>query len=321
MPIHMRPGTRLMTEKEPRPRRRDWPPPGSAPHRVTDHDMKDGWKGVARKHGLDVQYLIRHNFRSNNSDEVNWYLREYVGCNIATDDLNNWMFSSSARPGIIYLPINKTDTRVIEGDEHVIEGRKTIQSPFAQEFTVQKGASDPVVDTFNKLFDAMQLIEIGLGILGAGLPLGPVLLIPIMTAQQFILVGAPHESAIRDLQKKYILEGLTRGIVLAADGRSPQWIQSHGFTQKVPINSITYPQYGKHFQGLYNTALVAGIAHGQQFNTVASKNLFVALRTRMTDYARSEYSGDSGSWSGSKWMDYYRLCARILENRIKFAGP
>jgi hypothetical protein len=30
----MRPGTKLKTEKEPQPRRRDWPPPGSVPHRV-----------------------------------------------------------------------------------------------------------------------------------------------------------------------------------------------------------------------------------------------------------------------------------------------
>lgn len=311
MPIRMRPGATLRTEKEPRPRRRDWPPPGSVPHRVTDHDMKDGWNGVARKHGVDVQYLIRHNFRTDNSDEVNWYLREYVGCNVATDDLNNWMFSSSAQPGIIYVP----GTRVINGDDHVIEGRKIIQSPFAKEF---EGVSDPVVDTFSKMFDAMTLIETGLGILGSGLPLGPILMIPIMTAAQFILVGAPHEAALRDLQKKYVLEGLTRGIVLAAEPRSPQWIQSHGFVQKVPINSITYRQYGKHFQGLYNTALVAGIAHGEKFNRVASKNLFVALRARMTEYSRSQYSGDSNSWSDSKWIDYYRLCARILESTIKF---
>jgi hypothetical protein len=236
-----------------------------------------------------------------------------VGCNLATDDLENWMFSSSANPGIIYVPFSK-----IDADAHVMEGRKTIDSPFAKEFTPDKGPGDPVVDTFNKLFDVMQLIELGLGILGSGLPLGPVFLIPIMTAQQFIIMGAPHESALRELQKKYILEGLTRGIVLAADGRSPRWIQSQGFTQQAPIVSRTYPRYGKHFQGLYNSAFVAGIAHGQRFNTVASKNLFVAIRARMTDYARSEYSGDPKSWSDSKWIDYYRLCARILESRMKF---
>jgi hypothetical protein len=317
MPIRMRPGARLRTEKEPQQPRRDWPPPGSIPYPVKDHDMKDGWKGVAQKHGVDVRYLIWHNFRTNDPDEVNWYLRKYVGCNVATDDHNNWMFSTSASPGIIYLPINKTDTRVINGDGHVIEGRKTIDSPMAKEFS---GYSDPVVDTFNKMFDTMQMIEIGLGILGRGLPLGgPILMIPILTAQQFVLVGAPTESAIRELQKKYVKEGLTRGIVLAADGRSAQWIESHGFVEKKPINSITYPQYGKHFQGLYNTALVAGIAHGRQFNTVASKNLFVALQKRMTDYAKSLYSGDPKSWSGSKWIDYYRLCARILEGQLKFS--
>jgi hypothetical protein len=259
--------------------------------------------------------LIWHNFRTDNPDEVNWYLRNYVGCNVATDDLNNWMFSSSARPGIIYVPVNKD--RVIDADDHIITGRKTQKSPFAKEFEVP---SDPVLDAFNKLFDAQQLVEIGLAIVGSGIELGPLILIPLMTAQQFILVGAPHEGALRELQKKYALEGLTRGIVMAADGRSGEWIQSHGFVQKAPINSITYQAYGKHFQGLYNTALIAGIAHGKLFNTVASKNLFVEIRKRMNDYSRAEYSGDPKSWSGSKWINYYRLCARILEAKIRFAG-
>ena len=198
------------------------------------------------------------------------------------------------------MPVNRTGTRVIDADDHVIEGRPSIQSPFAKEFEVP---SDPVVDTFNKMFDAIQLIEIGLAIVGSGLPLGPLILIPLMTAQQFVLVGAPHEAAIRELQKKYVLEGLTRGIVLAADGRSGEWIQSNGFTQQWPINSITYPAYGKHFQGLYNTALVAGIAHGRQFTDAGSENLFRDLRKRMTDYARCALIWRTGSSSPDEYRD------------------
>jgi hypothetical protein len=41
----------------------------------------------------------------------------------------------------------------------------------------------------------------------------------------------------------------------------------------------------------------------------------------MRDYATSEYSGEPKGWSDGKWEDYYRLCARILESRIKFTGP
>jgi hypothetical protein len=326
MPKPLRPGTRLRTEKEPRPRRQDWPPPGSIPYQVTDLDMKDGWKGVARKHGVDVQHLIRHNFRTNDPDEVNWYLREYVGCNVTTDDLNNWMFSSSAKPGKIYLPIDKTptpETRVINGDDHEIVGRKTtVQSSFAKKLMVRRGPNDPVLETFGKGFDAMDLIEIGLALLSRPGLLPPHFMIVTLPASQFARLGALHEPAIRELQKKYILEGLTRGIVLAADGRTPQWIEAHGFFQKWPIDSATYPRYAKQFQDFYNTALAAGIAHGQEMsNTVASTNLFVAIQARMTDYAKSEYSGDYKRWSDTKCKDYYRLCARILESQIKFSGP
>ncbi|MPZ56543.1 MAG: hypothetical protein GEU91_08620 [Rhizobiales bacterium] len=310
MPIRMPKNTRLATEKPvvKNPLAVNYRPPKSIPYRVTDNDTKGGWKEVALRNNVDVQKLIWFNFRTNNSDEVNWYLRRNTGCNLATDNRLNWMFSSSADPGIIYLPIDKIDM-----DPHVIESRGTIFSPFAQEF---QGPHNPV-DILNKAFDAMQLIEIGLAIVGSGLPLGPFALMVLMTAQQFVLVGAPHEAALNELRKKQILEGLTRGIVLAADGRSPKWIQDHGFVMPHPLNNVKYPQYGKQLQGIYNTSLVAGIAHGQQFNTVGSKALFMGLRAKMTDYARSEYSGNPDNWSDRKWEEYYRLCAAILQPTIK----
>ncbi|MER8612611.1 hypothetical protein [Mesorhizobium sp. M0435] len=73
---------------------RTYRPGASFTYRVTDHDTPESWAGVARKHGLDPSRLI--NFETDNPDEVNWYLRHYVGCDVATDDRQNWMFSSSA---------------------------------------------------------------------------------------------------------------------------------------------------------------------------------------------------------------------------------
>jgi hypothetical protein len=305
MPIRMPLNAHLRTERKPLlPLPRTYRPGASFTYRVTDLDTREGWASVARKYGLDVRRLIRFNFETENSDEVNWYLRNYVGCDVATDDRQNWMFSSSANPGIIYLP-----NKVVDGDGHVFESRKTISSNFAFEFS---GPGSPL-DTIGKVFDAMQMLDA----VGLMPELGAVLGIVLPTVGQFVIVGAPHEAALNELRKTQILEGLSLGIVMTADERTPQWIDAHGFVKKVPVNNVNYREYGKQLQGLYNTSLLKGIAHGKQFNSVARKNLFMFLQAQMIDATRKLYSEKPESWSGEKWGDYYRVCAGILRRKMK----
>jgi hypothetical protein len=92
---------------------RDFVPQGSIRYKVQD---QDSWEVLAQRFGasaaasFDPWYLIRFNYpnlpRDNDqaSLEVNWYLREYVGCKVLTEDRRNYRFSSSASPGYIYLP-------------------------------------------------------------------------------------------------------------------------------------------------------------------------------------------------------------------------
>jgi hypothetical protein len=92
---------------------RDYTPNFSRPYKVRDNDT---WSTCAARAQTDLQAsigtweLIRFNFPSlpqNKRDatlEVNWYLLNYIGCNKATADRKNLIFSSSANPGIIYLP-------------------------------------------------------------------------------------------------------------------------------------------------------------------------------------------------------------------------
>lgn len=77
-------------------------PPGSIKYRVQDDD---DWARIARHVGMpDAPTLIEYNFKTRSPAEVNWYLRNYVGCNKATRDGRNWTFSSSADPGVIHVP-------------------------------------------------------------------------------------------------------------------------------------------------------------------------------------------------------------------------
>src|ERR1700683_689125 len=76
-------------------------PNGGTPYRVQNSDT---WISLATKAGIDVWVLIDFNFHTRNPDEVNWYLRRNVGCRKATSDGKNYVFSSDAMPGMVYLP-------------------------------------------------------------------------------------------------------------------------------------------------------------------------------------------------------------------------
>ena len=80
----------------------DFVPEGAvANHRVADGE---NWASVAKQYAVDVNALIYFNFHTNVPEEVNWYLRRNTGCNVSNDGDINWAFSSSASPGIIYIP-------------------------------------------------------------------------------------------------------------------------------------------------------------------------------------------------------------------------
>jgi len=90
-------------------------PPHTNTYKVADGD---NWWTIARRHDMDVWDLIYLNFQTRKASEVNWYLHHHVGCTKMTTDKKNWMFSSAADPGIIYVPIH-----VIEMPPMVVEGK------------------------------------------------------------------------------------------------------------------------------------------------------------------------------------------------------
>lgn len=100
----------------------DFVPEGAvATHRVSDGE---DWASLAEKYNVEVDDLTFFNFHTNNTDEINWYLRRNVGCGTSRDGGVNWAFSSSAYPGLIYIP----PSAVIEMDEEVI----TVYKPVLQ---------------------------------------------------------------------------------------------------------------------------------------------------------------------------------------------
>ena len=80
-------------------------PSGFIPHKVKDNES---WGSIAKIHQIEVWELIYENFKTRDTAETNWYLKNYVGCNKKTSNGDNWLFSSSANPGIIYVPMQST---------------------------------------------------------------------------------------------------------------------------------------------------------------------------------------------------------------------
>ena len=63
----------------------------------------DNWWTVANKDGWsDPWDLIEYNFGTRNAKEVNWYLRNFVGCTNTSPDGKNYVFSDNLDPGYIF---------------------------------------------------------------------------------------------------------------------------------------------------------------------------------------------------------------------------
>jgi len=104
-------------EKKPtNPLAKDFRPPQSNPHRVKNGDS---WGIVARRHEMTAWDLIRFNFNTSDAAEVNWYLNHNVGCTEQTRNGRNYIFSASANPGVIYVPM-----KVIHSPPITIEGQR-----------------------------------------------------------------------------------------------------------------------------------------------------------------------------------------------------
>lgn len=86
------------------------------PYRPKDKPIQEDWESVARMFNVDVDVLMDFNFGTTKPAEVNWCLRHYVGCNKVSPSGNNWMFSSSASPGLIYIPPMRDSRISYEGE-------------------------------------------------------------------------------------------------------------------------------------------------------------------------------------------------------------
>jgi hypothetical protein len=96
----------IIKEPRPLPSSLDYVPENSSRHKVSN---SESWWTLAElpqvaATGMSANDLCYFNFRTRRGAEINWYLREKVGCRRPTRDGKNFVFSTADAPGIVYLP-------------------------------------------------------------------------------------------------------------------------------------------------------------------------------------------------------------------------
>ncbi len=105
----------MVLEAKPTSPLRDAFPPSPARRYRPQFDKPSGkmedWGAIASKHGMNVWDLIEFNFgvvmlasgKETKCRQVNWMLRQHVGCT-KSDDGKNYRFDPSDKPGFVYIP-------------------------------------------------------------------------------------------------------------------------------------------------------------------------------------------------------------------------
>ena len=96
----------LIRTPSPLPTPLDYVPPNSEPANV---GARDSWWSLAerpgaRAAGLSALDLCYFNFGTRRPTEINWYLKNKVGCTTQTRDGDNYTFASCKFPDKVYIP-------------------------------------------------------------------------------------------------------------------------------------------------------------------------------------------------------------------------
>jgi len=299
-------------ERAPRkPLPANFQPPGGTPYRVQDGDS---WKSLALKNGLDVRALVFFNFLTVNPDEVNWYLRRNTGCNKPTPDGKNWQFSSTARPGVVYLyPRNLTfEPEQVQGDP----GRKNrlaiILDDHEDDFEL--GRIEKllfVLDIVEVSHSAFEVVNSAFLIAGSdaldGLAEDAGLLMPLAYYVKFVTeLGKANLEPLLMARRSEYLRGLSEGIVLGANGAKPSFVRWYFWKEPGSIYNTWYPDAGPSLVGYHNLGIAQGFAYGKQLNSPERTTLFHHLHARMDPNPEETANELVAQGSIARPSDYWR---------------
>jgi hypothetical protein len=303
----------LRNEKRPLNPVNPWlQPPDTYKYKVKTGDT---WLtlGAINNHQFGESQLIWINFGLSPLDhfyteQVNWYLREYVGCRHSLDNGRNWAFTDDADPGYIFLPYPTYNM-----DGIAITGSKGVGGVSAPAYS-DKNAYDAIskaLDIYGAADLAINAWEIPVGVLAEG---GMIITGTLASiAAPFVALGAGTNDALKARTRHWFFTAFCSTFIMTADGWSAAKVQSFYPPMAYVPNEAFFPEKAESFRQLYNFGLKAGRLQGSRTNTVDRRNLFVLLRSRLSDADARDYSGDVNDWSFRDQRDYYDKLAGILK--------
>jgi hypothetical protein len=301
------------------------PPPGAVAHPVK---LGEDWHTLAQQYGFLEITLMEYNFGTHEPAEVNWYLREYVGCVLQDERRNNWKFSNDAKPGIIYIPPREYDFGSAEDPTELLKGKPPFKGvDWAVELAKAGSKFSGGPHKRVLALEIGHLVVVGLEIAEAHvvlLQLG-VLVAPV-AAQVALLAaigGASRDGrAIRAIGEAR--DGYAMGVVLGANGADPKYVEAHykqHHTGGVTLRD-TRPDYrrgrpntAKH--NVYNVSLASGYITAKQLDPPQRKELFQVLHSRMP--ADAIPNKPWKSWDERQKRNYYNNAA--IAFKIMYTRP
>jgi hypothetical protein len=293
----------MAIEREPAdPLPSDFVPDGHvAVHRVSDGE---NWASVADHYDVEVADLIFFNFHTRDTDEINWYLRRNVGCDTSIDGDVNWAFSSSAEPGLIYIP----PAEVISFDEEVITPRsdsasrlKFIVPETGHEFAGEFMETFPVALSLEEaVIDIVELVSEGelIGQLGVAFPVASAVI------GTWFGLGAGYAGARADIAKDRMARGFSQGVMLGSDGRQGNAdLLKQRFWMWSPAKDAADAEAGTIAQNAYNTGLAAGFIQGRELSKEQREWLWRDIGRRMGDDL--SWRGETDTWGEAQWVEWY----------------
>ena len=267
----------LPTEKRPQPKPVDKitsPPSGAIAHRVGGDD---DWGSVAAQFGHDAFTLMDFNFKTIDSGEVNWYLREYVGCRVPDERGMNWKFRN-ADPGIIFIPplsynmydLNDSDDRTV-----VIKGKRPWMGEWAGSLVDPSGGPHVkvvVIEIVHLVIAALEMAALHALEHSLLFTLGVVAAPFAAEAAVLAAIGGAHVDAFAIRAKREMKDGYAMGVVLSANGAKRSFVDNH-YQQRHYVD--------KRLQHVYNISLKAGYLDGEKLNLPQRESLFRILHSRM----------------------------------------
>jgi hypothetical protein len=310
-----------------KPLRNEYPPPKPVrpwvqPPNTIKYKVKTGdtWLtlGARNNHEIGEHLLIWINFKVTPldprwTDQVNWYLREYVGCRHSHDGGRNWAFTDDADPGYIFLPdiTYKLDPTAITGRR----GTGGVSAPQYDDHNFYDTLSK-ALDIFGVVDMGVQIWTIPVGLLAeAGFIVAGALAGVVGPA---IAVGSGHNDALRKTTREFFFTGFCSTLVMRADNWPTSTVETFYPPWKYPPLNSVYQEKRESFRQLYNFGLKAGVLQARRMNAVDKLNLFTMLRSELTDTERQDtYPKDNvQEWSERKRKDYYDRLAAILKDII-----